>query len=74
MTDFVRVQQENGLEVTLSADYVAGLGDEAPKVLDAPATNSRGVPLPATRKGGRPLLPSTTVDAEVASKATSKTT
>lgn len=72
MTDFVRVQQENGLEVTLSADYVEGLEDK-PKVLDVPATNSRGVPLPATRKGGRPLLESTTVDAEAAKKADSKT-
>lgn len=72
MTDFVRVQLSNGHEATLSADYVAGLGDAAPKVLDAPATSLRGVPLPATRKGGRRLKPTTTVSKEAAKKAAKK--
>lgn len=69
MTDFVRVSLSNGHEVTLSRDYAENAGLKA---LDAPATNSRGVPLSATRKGGRPLKPSTTVETEAAKKATKK--
>jgi hypothetical protein len=69
MTDFVRVSLSNGHEVTLSRDYAENAGLQA---LDAPATNSRGVPLSATRKGGRPLKPSTTVATEAAKKATEK--
>lgn len=69
MTDFVRVSLPNGHEVTLSRDYAENAGLQA---LDAPATNSRGVPLSATRKGGRPLKPSTTVATEAAKKATEK--
>jgi hypothetical protein len=69
MTDFVRVSLSNGHEATVSRDYAESAGL---KVLDAPATNSRGVPLSATRKGGRPLKPSTTVATEAAKKATKK--
>lgn len=73
MSDFVRVALPNGHEATLSRAYVDGL-DDAPKVLDAPATNSRGVPLPATRKGGRPLKLSTTVATEAVRKTARKST
>lgn len=69
MTDYVRVSLPNGHEATLAADYVKGTDL---KVLDVPATNSRGVPLPATRKGGRPLMPSTTVTTAAANKAAKK--
>lgn len=69
MTDFVRVSLPNGHEVTLSRDYVEGTGLT---VLDVPATNSRGVPLSATRKGGRRLKPVTTVEKEAAKKTASK--
>jgi hypothetical protein len=69
MTDFVRVSLPNGHEATLSADYAKGTDL---KTLDVPATNSRGVPLPATRKGGRPLKPSATVTTAAAKKAAKK--
>ena len=72
MTDFVRVRLPNGYEATLNAEYVKGLGEKAPEVLDVPATNSRGVPLPATRKHGRPVKPVTTVSKEAAKKAAEK--
>ena len=69
MTDFVRVSLPNGHEATLSRAYVENVGLP---ILDAPATNSRGVPLPATRKGGRRLKPVTTVSKEAAKKAAQK--
>lgn len=70
MSEFVRVRLPNGYEVSLSAAFVDGL-DGALEVLDAPATNSRGVPLAATRKNGRRIKPRTTVEKEVVKKATS---
>lgn len=69
MTEFVRVALANGHEATLSADFVAGTNLE---VLDAPATDLRGRPLPVSRKGGRRMKPKTTVVAEVAKKAAKK--
>lgn len=68
MSDFVRVSLPNGHEATFPREYAESADL---KVLDGvPATNSRGVPLPATRKGGRPAKPVTTVDAESTKKAT----
>jgi hypothetical protein len=67
MTDFVRVALPNGHEATFSRDYAES---EDLEVLDGvAATNSRGVPLPATRRNGRPLKPRTTVEKEAAKKA-----
>jgi hypothetical protein len=70
MSDFVRVSLPNGHEATLSRAYVESVGLP---ILDVPATNSRGVPLPATRKGGRRLKPVTTVAKEAAKKAAART-
>ena len=69
MTEFVRVSLPNGHEVTLSADYVAGTDLQ---VLDAPATNLRGKPLPASRKGGRRMKSKTTVERAAAKKAATR--
>lgn len=69
MTDFVRISLSNGHEATVSRDYAQSAGLE---MLDAPATNSRGVPLPAARKGGRRLKPTTTVSKEAAKKKAAK--
>ena len=66
MSDFVRVSLPNGHEVTLSQAFAQGEGLE---VLDAPATNLRGEPLPATRKNGRRMKPKTTVKKEAAKRA-----
>jgi hypothetical protein len=67
MTDFVRVALPNGHEATFSRVYAES---EGLKILDGvPATNSRGVPLSATRKNGRPLKPRTSVEQEAARKA-----
>lgn len=65
MSDFVRVSLPNGHEATFPRVYAESNGLT---VIDAPATNSRGVPLSATRKGGRRLKPVTTVEKEVAKK------
>jgi len=67
---FVRVRLPNGHEATLSAAYVAGT--EGVTVLDVPATNLRGKPLPATRKNGRPVMRRTTVKQAAAKKAAAK--
>ncbi len=68
-TNWVRIRLVNGMETTVSADFAASFGAE---VLDVPATNSRGVPLAATRKNGRPPKVKTTVSNEVAKKAAAK--
>lgn len=69
---FVRVcLPESGREVSLSAAYVDGLPEGAVEVIDAPALDSRGRPRGASREGGRPLKPRTTVQKEAARKATS---
>lgn len=73
MTDFVRVLLENGREATMPAEYVAAHAPDL-KVLDAPATNPRGVALSASRKGGRPVKPTTTVNKEAAKKTASSKT
>lgn len=64
--EFVRIRNENGYESTLSAAYVAGL--EGVEVLDGPATNTWGRPLPATRRNGRPAKQRTTVKKAAARK------
>lgn len=69
---FVRVRNENGYESTLSAAYVAGL--EGVEVLDEPATNTWGRPLPATRRNGRPAKKRTTVKKAAADKAAAANT
>lgn len=63
MTEFVRISTENGHETTVSKTWAEISGA---KVIDADAVDTRGRPLPETRKGGRPLLPQTSVDAEAA--------
>lgn len=65
-TTWVRVRLENGHEASLPAEYAASL--DLP-VLDVPATNSRGLPLPASRKNGRRFKRKTTVQQEAAKKA-----
>ena len=64
---FVRVLLPNGHEASLSADYVAGI--EGVVVLDEPATDLRGKPLPATRRNGRRIKPRTPVKKAAAKKA-----
>ena len=66
MSRFVRVRLPNGHEASLSTAFVAGTDLT---VLDEPATNLRGAPLPATRKHGRRMKPKTTVEKEAAKKA-----
>lgn len=68
MTEFVRVSLPNGFEATLSRAFAEG---EGLRVLDVPATDLRGKPLPATRKNGRRIKPRTTVEKEAAKKAAS---
>lgn len=71
MTDFVRVSLDNGMEASLSAAFAEGAGLD---VLDAPATNSWGRPLPASRKNGRRTKPRTTVKQAATKKAATSTT
>lgn len=66
MSDFVRVAMPNGHEATLPRAFAES---EGLTVLDAPATNLRGRPLPASRKGGRRMKTKTTVEKEAAKKA-----
>lgn len=68
---FVRVRLPNGYEASLSEAYVAGT--EGVEVLDVPATNPRGIPLPASRKHGRRIKPRTTVKKAAAKKAAAAT-
>lgn len=67
---FVRVRLPNGYETTLSAAFVEGT--PGLEVLDEPATNSRGLPLKATRKNGRPVKTRTSVSKEAAKKVARK--
>jgi hypothetical protein len=69
MSEFVRVSLPNGHEATLSRVYAEKVGLP---ILDVPATNLRGRPLPASRKDGRRIKPKTTVEKEAAKKAVSK--
>jgi hypothetical protein len=64
---FVRVRLPNGYEATLPEGATEGA-----VVIDAPATNLRGKPLPATRKNGRPVMRRTTVKEAAAKKAAAK--
>lgn len=64
----VRIPADN-LEASLPAAQVATLPEGSFEILDEPATNLRGVPLPATRKDGRRIKPRTTVSKEAAKKA-----
>ena len=73
MPEFVSVLQENGRVVSLSADYVAGLGDAVKVLDDEPATNANGDPLPERRRNGRRAKAKTTVSKEVAKKAANQT-
>lgn len=71
MTDeFVRIRTENGMESTISAAYAEGV--EGVEIIDEPATNSWGRPLPATRQNGRPAKPRTSVKAAASKRAASK--
>lgn len=72
MPEFISVQQENGRVVTLSADYVAGLGDAIAVLEDEPATKPNGAPLPERRRNGRRAKPKTTVKKAAAKKAAQK--
>lgn len=63
---FVRVRLPNGYEASLSEAHAK---NEGLAVLDEPATNVRGMPLPATRKDGRPIKPRVSVDELAANKA-----
>jgi len=69
MTDFVRVSLPNGHEATFGRAYAEANDLD---VIDAPATNSRGLPLPASRKDGRPAKRKTSVSKEAAKKAANK--
>lgn len=64
---FVRVRLENGHEVSMSETHARTSGLE---VLDQPATDLRGKPLPASRKHGRRIKPKTTVKKAAAAKKT----
>lgn len=76
MSEFVRVRTTGGSEVSLSKGFIDGLEKGDVEVLDEPATNTWGRPLPATRKNGRRKKPRTTVKKAAAKKAaaTSNTT
>lgn len=67
---FVRVRLPNGYEASLSEAYVSGT--EGVVVIDAPATDLRGRPLPVSRKNGRRVKPRTTVKKAAAKKAASR--
>lgn len=69
---FVRVRTSNGYESTLAADYVAGLEKGSVEILDEPATSSAGRPRAATRRGGRPAKPRTTVKKAAAKKTAAR--
>lgn len=68
----VRLPDAKVPDVTISGAYYDGLPEGAVELLDEPATNSRGVPLSATRKNGRRTKPRTTVSKEAAKKTASK--
>jgi hypothetical protein len=71
--EFVRVRTSNGYETTLSQAYVDSIKGDV-EVLDEPATNSWGRPLPATRRNGRRAKPRTTVKKAAAKKAAARRT
>jgi hypothetical protein len=64
---FVRVRTENMMETSMSRAYAEAAGVE---ILDGEdAVDVRGRPLPVTRKGGRRVLPRTSVNQEAARRA-----
>lgn len=63
---FARVRLENGHEHSINEEFARANGLQ---ILDKPATNRRGRPLPATRKNGRPKKRRTTVKKAAAIKA-----
>jgi hypothetical protein len=66
--EFVRVRSAAGKESSISEAFVEGLEKGAVEVLDEPATNTWGRPLPATRSNGRRSKPRTTVKKAAAKK------
>ena len=62
---FVRVRCDNGHEHSIGEAYAKARGLQ---ILDEPATNVRGKPLPATRKNGRPKKRRTSVAQAAAAK------
>ncbi len=60
--ELVRVRTKSGYETTTSRTHAETSDDLT--VLDEPATTGYGRVRPVTRKDGRPILPTTTVDEE----------
>lgn len=69
--EFVRVRNPNGYESTLAKAFVDGAAGDI-EVLDEPATNTWGRPLPATRRNGRAAKPRTTVKEAAAKKTAAR--
>lgn len=70
MPDYVRVTV-NGRKVTVSRAHAENAGLT---VLDEPAVDAMGQPLPETRSNGRRVKTSTTVDQAAAKRTTTKKT
>jgi len=68
--EFVSVKAGTGRRVTVSRAYAEGIEDV--EILDAPATDRRGRPLPASRLDGRRAKPKTTVKKAAAAKAAAR--
>lgn len=66
--EFVRVRMPSGMETTVSRTYANNA--EGVQLLDEPAVDGYGRPLPSTREGRRPALPRTSVDEAAATKRT----
>ena len=62
---FVRVRLPNGRETSLNEEFARS---EGLQILDEPATDYRGRPLPESRKDGRRVKPRTTVNKAAAKK------
>ena len=67
--DLVRVRTKTGIETNVSR--LVAEDSEDLTILDEPAQVAFGRPRVATRKDGRPILPSTTVEQEATKKAAS---
>lgn len=65
--EFVSVKAGTGRRVTVARAYAEGIKDV--EILDVPATDRRGRPLPASRLDGRRVKPRTTVKKAAAKKA-----
>lgn len=66
-SELVRVRTKSGVETNVSR-VVAENSDDL-TILDEPAQVAANRPRPATRKGGRPILPATTVETETKKKS-----